>query len=528
MTPGSTIEFLVWLLIAASIIAVIAARLRIPYTVALVVGGLVLGSFHLPVLQSLFAHSPDWLTPDVSLIIFLPPLLFEGSLKIQLRQLRESLVPICLLATLGVLAATLISGFALHWVLGIPVLVALVFGAIVAATDPISVLAIFKNMTVDKRLTMIVEGESLFNDGTAVVLYGILVGAVVNSHAGILSGIRDFVVNVAGGAVVGLVLGFVLSKLTQKIDDQGVEITLTTILAYGSYLLAQSLHLSGVIAVVAAGLMIGNFGMRAGMSWRTRIALWSFWEYASFLINSILFLLIGLQVRVGDLLHMWRASLLAIAAVLAGRVLTVYGIVPVSNLFSAKIPLRWQHVMVWGGMRGALALALALSIGKHFPYRDQLLPLTFGVVAFTIVVQGITMKPLIRLLGVGKNTDDNYSRARVRQVAIASAISELESMATKQLISHHVYAQLREELDARLENVNTTIDSVLGDNLGRLSEEFQIARTRMSGAEKGAIEQAMHDGWVSAETASRLIEEADRIPKKEASERDSIPSNGNI
>jgi uncharacterized protein (DUF2249 family) len=138
------------------------------------------------------------------------------------------------------------------------------------------------------------------------------------------------------------------------------------------------------------------------------------------------------------------------------------------------------------------------------------------------------MKPLIRLLGVGKNTDDNYSRARVRQVAIASAISELESMATKQLISHHVYAQLREELDARLENVNTTIDSVLGDNLGRLSEEFQIARTRMSGAEKGAIEQAMHDGWVSAETASRLIEEADRIPKKEASERDSIPSNGNI
>lgn len=182
--------------------------------------------------------------------------------------------------------------------------------------------------------------------------------------------------------------------------------------------------------------MIDNFGMRSGMSWRTRIALWSFWEYASFLINSILFLLIGLQVRVGDLLHMWRASLLAIAAVLAGRVLTVYGIVPVSNLFSTRIPLRWQHVMVWGGMRGALALALALGIGKQFPYRDQLLPLTFGVVAFTIVVRGITMKALIRLLGVAKNTDDDYSRARVRQVAIASAISELETMAAKHLISY--------------------------------------------------------------------------------------------
>ena len=171
MTPSTTIEFLVWLLLAASIIAVIAARLRVPYTVALVVGGLVLGSFHLPIVHRLFANSPDWLTPEVSLVIFLPALLFEGSLKIQLRQLRESVVPICLLATVGILAATLISGFVVHWALGIPVLIALVFGAIVSATDPISVLAIFKHMAVDKRLTIIVEGESLFNDGTAVVLY---------------------------------------------------------------------------------------------------------------------------------------------------------------------------------------------------------------------------------------------------------------------------------------------------------------------------------------------------------------------
>ena len=231
--------------------------------------------------------------------------------------------------------------------------------------------------------------------------------------------------------------------------------------------------------------------------------------------------------RVGNLLHMWRASLLAIAAVLVGRVVTVYGIVPISNLFSVKVPFRWQTVMVWGGMRGALALALALSIGEHFPYRNQLLALTFGVVAFTIVVQGITMKPLIRLLGVAKNTDDDFSRARVRQVAIASAISELESMAAKHLISRQVYAQLRRELDARLENVYTMIDSVLDDNLERLSDEFQIARTRISGAEKGAIEQAMHDGWVSAGTASQMIEDADRVPKKEASESRSIPSTGN-
>ena len=509
MTVGSQIEFLIWMLIAASVIALAAARLRIPYTVALVLGGLVLGSFHLPLLQGLFAHSPDWLTPDISLVIFLPALLFEGSLKIQIRQLRENLVPICLLATVGVFAATMIVGFALHWILGIPVLVALVFGAIVAATDPISVLSIFKDMSIDKRLTITVEGESLFNDGTSVVLYGILVGAVASSRLDILGGLRDFAVEVAGGAALGVGLGYVFSRLTQRIDDPEIEITLTTILAYGSYLLAQSLHLSGVIATVAAGLMIGNFGMRTGMSWRTRIALWSFWEYASFLINSILFLLIGLQVRLGGLLHIWRAAVLSIAAVLAARLLTVYGLVPVSNLFSTKIPLRWQHVLVWGGMRGALSLALVLSIGNNFPYRDQLLNLTFGVVAFTIVVQGITLKPLIRMLGIGQSSDDDYSRSRVRQVAISSAIAELEDIANKQLISRPVHQQLRNELDARLESANTAIDSILGDNQDRLSDEFRIARARLSSAEKGAIEQAMHDGWVSANTASKLIEEVD-------------------
>jgi CPA1 family monovalent cation:H+ antiporter len=509
MTPSTTVEFLIWMLIAAALIAVLAARLRVPYTVALVVGGLVLGSFRLPILAKLFAHPPDWLTPDVTLVIFLPALLFEGSLKIQLRHLRENLVPICLLATLGVLMATLISGFAVHWALGIPVLIALVFGAIVAATDPISVLAIFKDVTVDKRLTTIVEGESLFNDGTSVVVFGILFGAVVNSHLGIATGVRDFFVEVTGGITVGAALGYVFSKLTARIDDPQIEITLTTILAYGSYLLALSLHMSGVIATVAAGLMMGNFGMRSGMSWRTRIALWSFWEYASFLINSILFLLIGLQVRVGELLHMWQAILLTIAAVFAGRVLTVYGIVPISNLFSEKIPLRWQHVMVWGGMRGALSLALVLSIGNSFPYRNQLLTMTFGVVAFTIVAQGISMKPLIRLLGIGKDNEDDYSRARVRQVSIASAISELEGMAEKQLISRPVREKLRHELDARLENTNRAVETIYGENQARLSEEFDVARARVKVAEKSAIEQAMYDGWVSANTASKMIEETD-------------------
>ncbi len=517
MTPSSTVEFLIWLLIVASLIAVAAARLRIPYTVALVLGGLLLGSFHFPILENIFAHSPDWLTPNVSLIVFLPALLFEGSLKIELRHLRQNLVPIGLMATFGVLAATLISGFALHWSLGIPILVALVFGVVVSATDPISVLAIFKGMAVDKRLTVIVEGESLFNDGTAVVVYGILFGAVMSSHFGVAAGVRDFVVEVSGGAAVGIILGYVFSKITQRIDDPEIEITLTTILAYGSYLLAQSLHLSGVIATVGAGLMIGNFGLRTGMSWRTRIALLSFWEYASFLFNSILFLLIGLQVQVGNLLHAWRATLLTIAAVLAGRVLTVYGLVPISNLFSARIPLRWQHVMVWGGMRGALSLALVLSIGKDFPYRVQLLNMTFGVVAFTIIVQGITMKPLIRWLGIAQNREDDYSRARAKQIAVHSALSELEMLADRQVVSPPVHAQLREELGSRLKDANQAVGQILEDDKSLLFEELRETRARLVAVEKSSIEQALQDGWLSADTAAKMIEDTDSRVEKPAS-----------
>ncbi len=336
MTANSAVEFLIWLLIAASVIAVVASRLRMPYTVALVLGGLALGSVHLPMIETLVKNQPDWLTPNIVLVIFLPALLFEGSLKLQVRQLRENALPILLLATAGVFAATIITGFAAHWLLGLPLLVALVFGAVTAATDPISVLSIFREMAVPKRLAIIVEGESLFNDGTAAVLFGILVAGVGSELLGVRDGVRDFVVEVAGGVAVGTALGYVFSKVAQKIDDPSVEITLTTVLAYSSYLAAQSVHVSGVIATVAAGLTVGNLGARTSMSPRTRIALWSFWEYLSFIVNSLVFLLIGLQVRVGTLLRDWRATLLAIATVVLGRALSVYGLVPISNLVRAK------------------------------------------------------------------------------------------------------------------------------------------------------------------------------------------------
>ena len=522
MSTNVAVEFLIWMLIAASAIAVVANRLRIPYTVALVVGGLVLGSFHLPLVDNIIRREPSWLTPNVSLVIFLPPLLFEGSLRIQLRHLRENLLPILLFANVGVLAATAVTGFAVHWVGGFPILVGLVFGAVISATDPISVLALFKDMHVAKRLSILVEAESLLNDGTSSVLYGILVGATLTGSLNVATGVRDFFVEVLGGAAVGLCFGYAVSKLTGRIDAPEIEITLTTILAYGSFLVAQSLHLSGVIATVVAGLMIGNFAMPQGMSPQSRVSLRSFWDYASFVMNSLVFLVIGLEVHFDDLLRSWRLVLLAAGAALLGRALSVYGLTPFSNFFTEKISYRWQHVMAWGGIRGALSLALALSLDGSFPFRSRVLAATFGVVAFSIIVQGLTLKPLLGLLGMGKTGEDDYRLSRARHLAVTSALTELNSMLEHELISRPIYEELRRGLDQRAGEIEARMaeryakdESRAGDERrlanARLAaaDELRLANARLVAAEKSSIEKTLSDGLISAQAAAKLMQETD-------------------
>jgi len=402
MTAASAVQFFIWLMIAASAIAIVAERLRIPYTVALVLGGLLIGSLRLSSLDAFGQNShTNWLAPDVILLVFLPPLLFEASLRINFRELRAELVPILLLANVGVFVATLFTGYMLHWTVKLPLLIAFLFGAIISATDPVSVLSVFKEVNVNKRLTLLVDAESLMNDGAASVLFQLLLaGILAGNNIHVPTGIVGFLLSVTGGTFVGLVLGYVASLITSRIDDPQIEITLTAIVAYSSYLIAHHLHLSEVLATVVAGITFGNLGVKTGMSERTLVALWAFWDYAAFVINSLVFLLIGMEVRSMDIVRDYRNILLAVVAVLLARMLCVYSLSPVSNLAAENIPLRWQHVLVWGGLHGALSLALALSLPLSFPYREQILVFTFGVVAFSIVIQGLTIAPLIRVLKI--------------------------------------------------------------------------------------------------------------------------------
>ena len=510
MTTTSIVELLLLLLIAASLIALVTTRLKIPYTIALVIGGVAIDLFHLPIKEILGEPGKAaLLTPEIIFILFLPALLFESGINVHLRHLRRSLFPILLLAFVGVLLATCITGYAVHWILGLPLAVALVFGALISATDPISVLALFKDMGVGKRLAVLIEGESLLNDGAAVVVFQILLASALTGSLSLSEGLSRFLIVVLGGAVLGLLLGYAVSRITERVDNPSIEILLTTILAYGAYLLAEHLHVSGVIATVGAGLMVGNYGAEYGMSARTRVALWSFWEYFAFVINSLVFLLIGIEVHVRDLLGSWYAILAAIGVVLLGRVLTVYSLTPVSNRLAGKIPLKWQHVLVWGGLHGGVSMALALSLGQEFPHRDLILAMTFGVVAFSIIVQGLSMKPLLRALGLVEAREHEYDQLKVRQAALSCARSELDELLAAHFITAPVHERLRGELGPRLEEVGAEIAAVQQRDPALADDELRLARMRLITAEKSAIQRAASQGLIAVHLADSMIESAD-------------------
>ena len=402
MPPGTTF---VLLFTAATAVALVTRRLRIPYTVALVIAGAGLGALHLaPRIQ---------LTRDLLFAVFLPGLVFEASFHLKASDLRANGRAIFALAVPGILvaggatAALLVAGVDLaHLDLGFGWPHALVFGSLIAATDPIAVVALFKTLGAPRRLTVLVEGESLINDGTAVVLFNVVTGLLVTASsvpsaspsASFFNALLDFVVTLIVGVVVGAAIAFLAGYVVGQIDDPMIEITLTVIAAYGSFGVAELLHGSGVIATVTAGVFCGTKAVPRGMKDETRAIVESFWDYIAFALNSIIFLLIGLQVHLGHLAGAWRSILLAYVAVTLGRAAVV---LPVSFLLRGtreSIPPRWNLVLVWGGLRGALSMVLALALPPTFPQRDTLVTLTFGVVLLSILVQGMTAGPLLRAL----------------------------------------------------------------------------------------------------------------------------------
>ena len=328
--------------------------------------------------------------------IFLPPLIFEAALQMPWKRLRDQLPLTITLAFLGVaISASVVAG-GLHWLLGWSWLGAAFFGVLIAATDPVSVIAAFKEMRAEPRLGMVVESESLLNDGVAAVGFSILLGLAGGGALTPVAAAGALAWTVLGGIASGGTVAFVLLKLAGRTEDHLVEITLTTVIAWGSFLLAEHLGASGVFAALVAGVIVGNLGWRRAISENGRGHVLGFWEYAAFLANSLLFLMIGSHEAHQPLALVSGALAVVIALTLVGRAAAVYPIALLFRPTRLRLPGPYQHVLLWGGLRGAVGLALALAVPNSVPERGQIIVLAFGVVAFSIFLQGLTMPPLLR------------------------------------------------------------------------------------------------------------------------------------
>jgi CPA1 family monovalent cation:H+ antiporter len=399
VTANLDITTLVVLVIVVTLVAAAVRWVRLPYEVALVLTGLGL-AFVPSVPQVLLTH-------EVILVVFLPVLLFHGAYTLTWSALRPVLGLVSFLALPGVMATAGLVGVALHLLAGLTWTSALLFGTIVAATDPVSVLAIFGQLNAPQRLTSLVSGESLFNDGTALVLFAQVLLLTQGSHVNVLGGVVQLVAVICGSLLLGGAVGQLGAQVLHRVDDALLETSITLIMAYGGYLLAEHLTLSGPLETVAAGLLLGAHGERV-MGPTTRLQARATWEFLDFLATSILFLLVGLAVRsvavtsaarLGE--HLVLPLIVALAAVLLSRVVMVGSTKIVLAAVQHALPTGWATVLVWAGLRGAVSLAAALSLPLHLADRNLLLTMTFGVALFTIVAQGLTIAPVLRWLGLG-------------------------------------------------------------------------------------------------------------------------------
>ncbi len=500
---------IVALLVVVSV-AVFVRRVNLPYTIALVIMGLVLGSLRwLGVGSSLPTFE---LTREVILFVFLPPLLFEASFDLEFESLRENLSAVSLLAVPGVvLGAFMIAGM-LHVELGRSFETALVFGALIAATDPISVLAIFSRLGAPQRLATIVEGESLFNDGVAIVLFTVVLEFATTSNGvgtnSVANGVVEFFKVSAGGGLTGLLAGLLAMAVMRRIDDHLIEITITTVVAFGSFLVAEELHFSGVIGVVVAGLVMGR-SRDTVMSPTTRVTLGSFWEYVGFLGNSMIFLLMGMRIAVPELLQNLPAIGLVMFAVLVSRTAIVGLVNAALRLVHQEMPWAWVPVVSWGGLRGAVALALALSLPFNLPGREWIQLMAFGVVLISLLLQGMTMQSLLNWLGLGAPQQRDYERHQARLFALNRVLNMLHQEQQRGSLLPGVISDIRDDYEDAVRKEQEDLESLEVQPGFFRAQQIRQTRRRALLTQRSALLELRRQGQLSAEAMHDLLEEVD-------------------
>ncbi|MFB6355217.1 MAG: cation:proton antiporter [bacterium] len=505
------LDLLVLFMIAGGVSLFTKKILQWPYTIALLIAGFFASLMGLQIGFTL--------THDIILFLLLPVLLFEGSATIDLEHIENNITPILLMAIIGLIVSIVLLGLVGPYLFGFPLLISLLFATIVLPTDPISVLAVFDDIGAPERLSVLVEGESLMNDGVAVVIYSSLLTLLASGKTGesltTLQGILELgggiIVSSVGGALVGLALGYIVYRIMVNLDDAMTEIILTFILIYGSFMLAEHyLHVSGVIATVFAGLFMGNRGAEYAMSPKTKLSIFNSLDTVSFLVNTFIFIMIGLKTPITDLGANAHLIIPAILAVTLVRVITVYPLTELANRFIRNpIPLNYQHVMVWGGLHASIPIALVLGLPEGTPYGHQMRVMVFGVAAFGLIVQGLTMKPLVEFLDIVTESEEGelYQLLVTKARAIDAAIDSAENLRDRGEVPSHVFDRVLEKYRREKKDITETISDLLQQHPDIKKREMLTGERRMLKREQSAVKSAKMKGTTDAEIAEELLDE---------------------
>jgi CPA1 family monovalent cation:H+ antiporter len=477
-------------------IAIPVRRPKAPYTLALALTALALTFAPLPS----FAFN---LTSELILALVIPPLIFEAASRINLENTRHNLPAILWLAIPGAILTTFIIGGLLSLVTSLALPVALVFGALISATDPVAVVGIFRAPGVPKPLAKLVEGENLLNTGIAIVVFNLAVAIALTNQFNLLQSLGDIMRVSIGGATLGLMLGWFVTRLITLADDRFIKTSLTVALAFVAYLAAERLYFNGALSVATAGLVYGNL-RQPGMSPTARIVIARFWEYLVFLANALIFLLIGLEVELFALLGAWQSVLWAIVAAFAGRMFVVYSLGGIMAHLTNHLQPGWLHALNWSGVRGAVALALVLSLPADWSVeRDLMIWMAFGVVLFSLLVQTATLQPMLRYLGRNTRLPEHkeYEKRFVRLTAARVAFAYLEYRHAKGLVSDYSWAQLKPQLSQQVEVLASAWRDRYKTSPSLDMEELAISQRE---ALQSALLGLLQDGMISADEFDEL------------------------
>jgi monovalent cation:H+ antiporter, CPA1 family len=494
----------------ATLSRVLSILRNIPYTLLLLLVGLGLAVVDVRLVN---------LSPELILFIFLPPLLFEAAWNVEWSRLKSDFVPIFLYVVFGVLVCVGGLVFGLQQVAGASLATALLVGASLSSTDPVAVTALFRELGVDKRLTTLMEGESLFNDGITVVAFNLLLGIALGlEQLDVSVTLARFALFIGLGISVGGIIGFGLSFLTQRFDIPLVEQSLTLVAAYGTYIVAEELGGSGVIAVVITGIILGNFGSRFGMNPRTRLVVSEFWEFLAFFVNSIVFLLIGDQVRFQSLMDNAHVIFIAIAISITARAISIFGLSAFSNVITSgeNISLASQTVLWWGGLRGSVSVALALSVPESLPQREEIIAVVFGVMLFTLLVQGLTTQPLLAWLNLlgDQPTRQKHTRLVAHRVALNRVLDRLNQLIERQEIDETLARDQIALVKGQLEEIQADLATLKQSNPEILVYAAEQVRDELLAIESDTYAEFIRTGQLNDELAPLL--EGLLLPEKTA------------